>query len=153
MRSPTWKRCSACAAHLTQSTSPTPRRFSHDRGCVVKRQGSIDLIPWKSLESQDASEMNAPPSASAAETGIAVPWEDLRAIAGAEHLRAAWAGDGVAGVQPQMVFEPNSEPELAAALRFVDVPGLGVVPRGVATKTCWGNPPVRADLILSTARF
>jgi hypothetical protein len=80
----------------------------------VKRPGSIDLIPWKSLESQNASEMNAPPSASVAETGIAVPWEHLRAIAGAEHLRVAWAGDGVDGVQPQMVFEPNSETELAA---------------------------------------
>ena len=97
--------------------------------------------------------MNAPPSASAAETGIAVPWEDLRAIAGAEHLRVAWAGDGVAGVQPQMVFEPNSETELAAALRFGDATGLGVVPRGGGTKTCWGNPPVRADLILSTVRL
>jgi glycolate oxidase FAD binding subunit len=118
---------------------------------VVKRQGSIDLIPWKSLESQNASEMNAPPSASASKTGIAIPWEDLRAIAGVEHLRAAWAGDGVAGVQPQMVFEPNSETELAAALRWGDATGLGVVPRGGGTKTCWGNPPVRADLILSTA--
>src|ERR1700724_3546318 len=153
MRSPTWKRCSACAAHLTQCTSPIPQRFSHVRGCVVKRQGSIDLIPWKSLESQNASEMNAPPSVSASKTGIAIPWEDLRAIAGAEHLRAAWAGDGVAGVQPQMVFEPNSETELAAALRFGDATGLGVVPRGGGTKTCWGNPPVRADLILSTARL
>ena len=97
--------------------------------------------------------MNAPPSASGAETGIAVPWDELRAIAGAEHLRAARAGDGVAGVQPQMVFEPSSETELAAALRFGDATGLGVVPRGGGTKTCWGNPPMRADLILSTARL
>jgi glycolate oxidase FAD binding subunit len=97
--------------------------------------------------------MNAPPSVSATETGTAARWEDLRAIAGAEHLRAAWASDGVAGVQPQMVFEPNSESELAAALRFGDAAGLGIVPRGGGTKTCWGNPPVRADLILSTARL
>src|ERR1700675_3326133 len=27
------------------------------------------------------------------------------------------------------------------------------MPRGGGTKTCWGNPPVRADLILSTARL
>src|ERR1700732_1311620 len=153
MRSPTWKRCSACAAHLTQSTSPIPRRFSPGRGCVVKRQGSIDLIPWKSLESQNASEMTAPPSASASKTGIAVLWEDLRAIAGAEYLRAAGPVDGVAGIQPQMVLEPGSETELAAALRWADATGLGVVPRGGGTKTCWGNPPVRADLILSTARL
>jgi glycolate oxidase FAD binding subunit len=120
---------------------------------VVKRQGSIDLIPWKSLESQNASEMNAPPSASAAETGPPVPWEDLRAIAGAEYLRAAWASDAVDGVRPQMVFEPRNETELAAALRFGNATGLGVVPRGGGTKTCWGNPPVRADLILSTSRL
>jgi FAD/FMN-containing dehydrogenase len=27
------------------------------------------------------------------------------------------------------------------------------MPRSGGTKTCWGNPPVRADLILSTARL
>jgi glycolate oxidase FAD binding subunit len=97
--------------------------------------------------------MIAPPSASGTETGIAVPWDDLRAIASAEHLRAAGAGDGVAGVQPQMVFEPNSETELAAALRWGDANGLGIVPRGGGTKAGWGNPPMRADLILSTARL
>jgi len=97
--------------------------------------------------------MAAPPSASGAGTGIAAPWDDLRAIAGAGHLRAAEAGDGVAGVRPQMVFEPSSETELAAALRCGDAAGLGVVPRGGGTKAGWGNPPVRADLILSTARL
>jgi glycolate dehydrogenase FAD-binding subunit len=92
--------------------------------------------------------MTAPPSAS-----IAAPWDGLRAIAGAEHLRAAGAGDGVAGVQPQMVFEPGNETELAAALRCANDAGLGVVPRGGGTKIGWGNPPVRADLVLSTARL
>jgi glycolate oxidase FAD binding subunit len=83
----------------------------------------------------------------------AVPWDDLRSIAGAEHLRLAGPGDSVAGVQPQMVVEPGSETELAAALRWGDATGLCVVPRGGGTKTCWGNPPIRADLILSTARL
>jgi glycolate oxidase FAD binding subunit len=119
----------------------------------VKRQGSIDLIPWKPPESQSASEMNAPPSALGAETGIAVPWDELRAIGGAEHLRSATRSDGVAGIQPQMVFEPSDETELAAALRWGDATGLGVVPRGGGTKAGWGNPPVRAELILSTARL
>jgi glycolate oxidase FAD binding subunit len=85
--------------------------------------------------------------------GIAAPWEELRALAGGEHLRAAGAGDGVAGVQPQMVFEPSSETELAAGLRCMNAAGLGVVPCGGGTKTAWGNPPVRADVILSTARL
>jgi glycolate oxidase FAD binding subunit len=97
--------------------------------------------------------MAAPLSASRAGKGIAAPWDDLRTIAGAEHLRAVGAGDGVAGVQPQMVFEPSSESELAAALRWGDATGLGVVPRGGGTKADWGNPPVRAELILSTARL
>jgi len=52
-----------------------------------------------------------------------------------------------------MVFEPDTETELAAALRFGDAAGFGVVPRGGGTKTGWGNPPTRADLILSTARL
>src|ERR1700675_3781278 len=134
MRSPTWKRCSECAAHLTQSTSPIPRRFSHARGCVVKRQGSIDLIPWKPPESQNASEMKAPPSALGAETGIGVPWDELRAIAGAEHLRSARTGDSVAGVQPQMVLEPSSEIDLAAALRCA----AGTPPRSASCHAAAG---------------
>jgi glycolate oxidase FAD binding subunit len=92
-------------------------------------------------------------SASAAKKGIADPWDDLRAIAGAEHLRPAGVGDAVAGVQPQMILEPGSETELAAALRCANDAGLGVLPRGGGTKATWGNPPVRADLILSTARL
>jgi glycolate oxidase FAD binding subunit len=97
--------------------------------------------------------MATPPSASATVTGIPAPWDDLRAIAGAEHLRAAGPGDGVAGVQPQMILEPGSETELAAALRCANGAGLSVLPRGGGTKVGWGNPPVRADLILSTARL
>src|SRR3984957_13000866 len=153
MQNPTSRRCSACVAHLTQTTSLIRRRFSRARACVVKRQGSIDLIPWKPLESQNASEMTAQPPVLGAETVTAVPWDDLRSIAGAEHLRPAGPGDSVAGVQAQMVFEPGSETELAAALRWGDATGLCVVPRGGGTKTCWGNAPIRADLILSTARL
>ena len=93
------------------------------------------------------------PSASPVVTAIGAPWDDLRAIAGAEHLRAAGADDSVAGVQPQMILEPSSEKELAAALRCANDAGLSVLPRGGGTKAAWGNPPVRADLILSTARL
>jgi glycolate oxidase FAD binding subunit len=97
--------------------------------------------------------MAVPPSTSAAGAGIAVPWDDLRAIAGAEHLRSAGPADRVAGIQPQMVLEPGNETELAAALRCADSAGLSVVPRGGGTKLSWGNRPGRADLILSTARL
>src|SRR5271157_48416 len=153
MRNPTWKQCSACAARLIRSNSQIQRRFSPGRVFAVKSQGSINLIPWKSQESQNASEMASPTSALEAGRGIAAPWDDLRAVAGGEHLRAAGAVDDIMGVQPQMVFEPSSETELAAALRYGNAAGLGVVPRGGGTKSGWGNPPVRADLILSTARL
>jgi glycolate oxidase FAD binding subunit len=102
---------------------------------------------------RNAFEMVPPPTATGAKQGTAAWWDDLRRIVGAEHIRSAQTSDRVAGVQPDAVFEPGSEKELAAALRCADVAGLGVVPRGGGTKTGWGNPPKRAELILSTARL
>src|SRR5258708_5103710 len=151
MRSPIWKRCSACAAHLTRSNSQIQRKFFPGRGCAVNSPGSIDLILWSSPELQNAFEMASLPTATG--KGAAVPWDDLRAIAGAEKVRSTGPGDYVAGVQPEAVFEPGSEKELAAALHCADAAGLSVVPRGGGTKTSWGNPPKRADLILSMARL
>ena len=49
------------------------------------------------------------------------------------------------------VVEPESEQAVSEALRCADRDGLAVVPRGGGTKLDWGNPPRRADLILSTA--
>src|SRR5215469_3092197 len=153
MLSPIWKRCSAYVARLTRNSCPIPQRFSLDRGYAVRSQGSINLIPWKLPESRNASDMALLPSASAIPTAIGVPWDDLRAIAGAKHIRSAGSADRVAGIQPQMVLEPDNETELAAALRCADAAGVSVVPRGGGTKLGWGNRPVRADLILSTARL
>jgi glycolate oxidase FAD binding subunit len=106
-----------------------------------------------SPELPNAFEMAASPTATGMDKGSAAWWDDLRGIAGAEQVRSAGPGDRVAGVQPDAVFEPGSEKELAAALRYADAAGLSVVPRGGGTKTGWGNPPGRADLILSTARL
>src|SRR6202140_591026 len=78
--------------------------------------------------------------------------ENLRAVA-PENLRAATAGDAVCGVLPQFVAEPNDEQQLAAALSLANEAGIAVVPRGGATKLDWGNPPKKAELILSTARL
>src|SRR5215469_2935188 len=153
MLSPIWKRCSAYVARLTRNSCPIPQRFSLDRGYAVRSQGSINLIPWKLPESRNASDMALLPSASAVGTAIGVPWDDLRAIAGADHIRSAGSADRVAGIQPQMILEPGSEKELAAALCCANDAGLSVLPRGGGTKGAWGNPPVRADLILSTARL
>ncbi|MGB7847893.1 MAG: FAD-binding oxidoreductase [Candidatus Acidiferrum sp.] len=79
--------------------------------------------------------------------------EKLRSVVGAQNLRVAAAGDMVTGVLPQFVAEPENEQQLAAALSFANEAGIGVIPRGGGTKLDWGNPPKRAELILSTARL
>src|SRR5258707_2938322 len=75
------------------------------------------------------------------------------ALVGNEYLRAASAADVVAGVQPKLVVDRGTEGELAEILRLSSEAGLAVIPRGGGTKLGWGNPPARADLILSTARL
>jgi glycolate oxidase FAD binding subunit len=84
---------------------------------------------------------------------VANPWEKLRTIGSPDQWRDAGPEDNVAGVQPTMVFEPINEVELATALRYADSAGLSVIPRGSGSKLSWGNPPIRADLVLSTARL
>jgi glycolate oxidase FAD binding subunit len=75
------------------------------------------------------------------------------ALVGNENVRAATAADAVAGVQPKLVIEAGTESEISEILRLSNVAGLAVIPRGSGTKLGWGNPPTRADLILSTARL
>ena len=77
----------------------------------------------------------------------------LRAIVGPQHLRSAVEADVVGGVHPRLLVEPATEQELAAALRLANDAGLSVIPRGGGTKLGWGNPPARADLILSTSQL
>jgi glycolate oxidase FAD binding subunit len=85
---------------------------------------------------------------------VAAPFEDaVRAIVGTEHIRPANADDAVAGIQPQFVVEPGTEQELAAVLKLANDAGLAVLPRGGGTKLAWGNPPQRADIVLTTARL
>ena len=74
-------------------------------------------------------------------------------ILGTEHLRPATPADSVSGVKPQLILEPATEQQLAAALRLANEAGLAVIPRGGGTKLAWGNRPSRADLILSTVRL
>jgi glycolate oxidase FAD binding subunit len=78
---------------------------------------------------------------------------EFRAILAADSIRAATTADAVCGVQPRLVLEPGDEQQLAAALRFANDANLAVVPRGGGTKLSWGNPPSRADVILSSARL
>jgi glycolate dehydrogenase FAD-binding subunit len=87
------------------------------------------------------------------ETGVANPWDKLRTIGSPDQWRDAGPEDNVSGVQPAMVFEPANEVELATVLRYADSAGLSAIPRGSGSKLGWGNPPTRADLVLSTARL
>ncbi len=78
---------------------------------------------------------------------------EFRALLGPDSIRAATAADAVCGVQPRLVLEPANEQQLAAALRLANDSNLAAIPRGGGTKLNWGNPPTRADLVLSTARL
>lgn len=79
--------------------------------------------------------------------------EKLRTLVGAEYVRPAGSEDALAGTQPQFVVEPGTQQELAEVIRCADEAGVAVIPRGGGTKLEWGNPPRRADWILSTKRL
>jgi glycolate oxidase FAD binding subunit len=85
--------------------------------------------------------------------GIAEFAEGARAIVSAENVRAAGPHESIAGVQPQLVVAPGDEQELVRVLQLANSAGLAVAPRGGGTKLAWGNPPKRADVVLSTARL
>jgi glycolate oxidase FAD binding subunit len=97
--------------------------------------------------------MEARSSSGTSVAGSEAAWSDLRAISGAEHMRAATPEDAVDGIQPQMVIEPGSPDEMARVLKTASSAGLQVIPRGGATKMDWGNPPRSGDLIVSTRRL
>jgi len=79
--------------------------------------------------------------------------EKLRAAAGSQILRPATASESVCGMQPQFVAEPENEEQLASVMACANEAGVAVIPRGGGTKLDWGNPPKKAELILSTARL
>ncbi len=78
---------------------------------------------------------------------------EFRAIVAPESIRAANPSDAVCGVQPRLILEPANEQQVAAVLRLANDAGLAVIPRGGGSKLSWGNPPARADVILSTAHL
>lgn len=79
--------------------------------------------------------------------------EQLRSALGGQNLRDASPGETVSGVQPQFVAEPGDEQQVASLVAAANQAGIAVIPRGGGTKLNWGNPPKRAELILSTARL
>src|SRR5437879_11391269 len=83
----------------------------------------------------------------------APPREEIAAIVGAANIRPATPADQVDGVLPGIVVEAGTQEELGKVLACAGRAGLAVIPRGGGTKTGWGNPPRRADVVLSTARL
>jgi glycolate oxidase FAD binding subunit len=79
--------------------------------------------------------------------------EKFASAVGPANVRVATVEDAVAGAQPEFVVSPGSQPELAAVLACANEAGLGVIPRGGGTKLDWGNPPTRAEIIVSTLRL
>ncbi len=79
--------------------------------------------------------------------------EKLRTAVGPQNLRAATESDHVSGVFAQFVVEPDDERQLAHLLAAANEADITVIPRGGGTKLDWGNPPKRADAILSLAKF
>jgi glycolate dehydrogenase FAD-binding subunit len=77
----------------------------------------------------------------------------LIALIGPDYVQTAGPADAVAGVQPSVIVAPANEREVAVVLRLSNEAGLAVTPRGGGTKLGWGNPPSKADLVLSTARL
>jgi glycolate oxidase FAD binding subunit len=79
--------------------------------------------------------------------------EELQRAAGDGNLRPSAESDAVCGVPTRLVAEPQTGEQLAAVLSCANRAGLAVLPRGGGTKMNWGNPPQKADLVLSTARL
>src|SRR5262249_37875399 len=77
----------------------------------------------------------------------------LRSLLGPDAIRPASSDDAILGVQPRLILEPANELQLASALRIANEEDLAVIPRGGGSKLTWGNPPSRADVILSTQRL
>jgi glycolate oxidase FAD binding subunit len=56
-------------------------------------------------------------------------------------------------LNPTPLVEPRTAEELGAALAAANAERAAVIPQGGGTKREWGNPPTRADLVLSTRRL
>jgi|HubBroStandDraft_1064217.scaffolds.fasta_scaffold00049_55 glycolate oxidase FAD binding subunit len=101
--------------------------------------------------------MEAHSSSGTSIAGAETAWSDLRALVGAENMRAAAEEDAVDGIVPQIVIAPGNAEEVAGALKIATGAGLQVIPRGGRTKTDWGNrlrnSERTGELILSTRRL
>jgi glycolate dehydrogenase FAD-binding subunit len=81
------------------------------------------------------------------------PENVFRSLLGSDCVHSPAPSDAVPGVEPQLILEPATEQQLADALRLSNESNFAVIPRSGGTKLGWGNPPARADIILSTTRL
>ncbi len=77
--------------------------------------------------------------------------EALGTIVGPTHVQSPTSDEPKP--QTQVLVEPGNEQEVAAVLRCANERGLSVIPQGGSTKSDWGNPPARFDIVLSTKRM
>lgn len=77
----------------------------------------------------------------------------LMQVLGSGVARPATPADCVDGQAPSIVAEPSTPEELADVLRDCNTRHLRVIPRGGGSMLGLGNPPQRADVILSTVRL
>src|SRR5439155_603670 len=63
--------------------------------------------------------------------------------------RASLRAHAVDGLVPQIRCAPKDTDELCAILRVCDASGAAVIPWGGGTAMHWGNPPSRADVVIS----
>jgi len=76
----------------------------------------------------------------------------LREAVGAEGL-LEHAPLELEGARPELTLAPADGPALGRALGALSELGLAALVRGAGTQLALGNPPRRADLVLSTARL
>ena len=80
-----------------------------------------------------------------------VALQALRDAAGDAAVRQHEAEPGPGGLKLDVTLEPHDGDALARVVRALAERGLACVVRGGGTKLWLGNPPLRADVLLSTA--
>ncbi len=74
--------------------------------------------------------------------------DQLVAVCGADRVRPGGPDDVIAGVPAGLVARPLDTETMAGTIRVAQRLGLHVLPRGAGTKSDWGRPPARLDLLV-----
>jgi glycolate oxidase FAD binding subunit len=74
-------------------------------------------------------------------------------VVGAEHVRVATMEAELDRIAPVVVIEPPDPERAAAVLAWASKDGMAVAIQGGGTKTSWGPPLERVDVVLSTRQL